>query len=67
MADSINVPAAELKAFKDAVEALEKAAKPLMRYDKRIVDDSAVKFVLIRAVRAEHLAREVKTGKSQRR
>lgn len=57
---------AKVAAFKRACEELEKAAKLLYREDKRTIDDSETKFIIIRAVRAEHLAREVKTGKSQR-
>jgi len=66
VSESIVIPAAQIKAFKDAVTALKVAAAPLAKVDKRLLDDSEVKFLVIRAMRADHLAREVESGKSKR-
>ena len=61
-----NATASQLEAFKKATEALRLAAAPLLKMDRTKIEDSEVKFLLIRATRADHLAREVKSGKSQR-
>ena len=61
-----NVTAQQMEAFKKAAEALNAAAAPLLKVDRTKIEDSETKFLLIRATRAEHLAREIKTGKSQR-
>ncbi len=66
VSESIVIPAAQIKTFKDAVTALKVAAAPLAKVDKRLLDDSEVKFLVIRAMRADHLAREVESGKSKR-
>lgn len=56
----------EIAQFTAACEALRKAAQPLLKADKSKIEDSEVKFLLIRAVRADHLAREVAGKKSLR-
>lgn len=63
---STKVPQNEVDEFKKAIELAMAKAKPLTKYNKRDVDDSEVKFLLIRAIRMEHLGREVTSGKSQR-
>ena len=62
--NSINIDLATK--FRAEVEALQKTARAIMALDKAKLEDSGDKFLHIRAVRADHLAREVKTGKSQR-
>lgn len=62
----VQVNPTELEAFTKAAEALRAAAAPLLKVDRTKVEDSEVKFLLIRAVRADHLGREVKGKKSLR-
>jgi len=50
--------------FRKACELVQKAAAPLLKINKSKVEDSELKFLLIRAVRADHLAREVAKTKS---
>lgn len=53
-------------AFDKATEALRIAAQPLLKLDASKVEDSKVKFLIIRAKRADHLARESADRQSYR-
>jgi len=52
--------------FKKQSAELAKTAKAIMATDKSKLVESEDKFLHIRAVRAEHLDREVQSGKSRR-
>lgn len=61
-----NYTVEQVKAFKDAIVAANKAATALLSVEAHKLEESSDKFLRIRAVRIEHLSREVADGKSKR-
>jgi hypothetical protein len=61
-----NYTAEQVKSFKDAVAAANRAADALLKVEAHKLDEGSDKFLRIRAVRIEHLHREVLEGKSKR-
>lgn len=57
---------ADVTEFKTALKAAQLAAKKLMAVNKSELEESADKFLVIRAVRIDHTVREVLSSKSLR-
>lgn len=66
MADN-TLPTSDVQAFLEGLKTLAPIALKLSKIDKSKLDESKEKFLVIRAVRLEHLIREVSKGESLRK
>ena len=66
MADQSSVQVKDTDALKEALKLIQPLAKKLASVDKTKLTETEDKFVVIRAIRLDHLIRETLSGKSLR-